>query len=152
MRSLLPVLLLMPLPLQARQQAANEPAPSAEGIELFEKSVRPVLLGRCYSCHSATAEKLKGALRLDTREGLRKGGDNGPSIVPGDPEKSLLIRAILRSDDVEKMPPKDSEKLSREQIRDFQAWVKMGAPDPRTDAAAPSVKPAINFAEARTRW
>ncbi len=146
-RSLLPVLLLGPLTLQARQQS------TPEDVEFFEKNIRPVLVGRCYSCHSATAEKLKGGFRLDTRDGLRKGGDTGPAIVPGDPDKSLLIRAILRGEDAEKMPPKDSERLSREQVRDFQAWVKMGAPDPRTAAAAPAAaKPPINFAEARKRW
>src|SRR5262245_41797852 len=66
----------------------------AAGLELFEKKIRPVLVEKCYSCHSATAEKLKGNLYLDTREGTLKGGDLGPSVVPGDADRSLLIKAI----------------------------------------------------------
>jgi hypothetical protein len=152
-RSLLPLFILGPVTLQARPQEAVEPPATPEGVELFEKKIRPVLVARCYTCHSATSEKVKGGLRLDTREGLRKGGDTGPAIVPGLPEKSLLVRAILRGGDAEKMPPKDSERLSAEEVRDVQSWVRMGAPDPRSGAAPPAgAKPAINFAEARKRW
>jgi mono/diheme cytochrome c family protein len=153
MRFALALLILSPLSLQAQPQGAGDSALTPEAVEFFEKSIRPVLADRCYSCHSASAPKLKGGLRLDTREGLRKGGETGPALVPGDPDRSLLIRAILRGEDAEKMPPKDSERLSPEQIRDFKAWVKMGAPDPRTPAAAAAApKPAINFEEARRRW
>jgi hypothetical protein len=149
-RVLLAIVLLGPLPLPAQQEAAGDAAPSPEGIEYFEKHIRPILLDRCYSCHSATAKKLKGGLRLDSREALRKGGDSGPAIFPGEPARSLLIKAILRGPDAEKMPPKDSEKLSAEQIRHFEAWVKMGAPDPR-GAAAPARR-SIDVAAARKRW
>src|SRR5262245_13503083 len=138
MRCLLVALLLEPLLLRAAQQEPSETAPlTPESIEFFEKHIRPVLVERCYACHSATAAKLKGGLRLDSRDGLRKGGDTGAAILPGDPERSLLIRAIRRGPDVEKMPPKDSEKLSPEQLRSFETWVKMGAPDPRVTAAVP---------------
>jgi hypothetical protein len=147
LRFLLAAAVLAPLGLQAQDEAV----PTPEGLEFFEKNIRPVLVERCYSCHSASATKLKGGLRLDTREGLRKGGDTGPSLDLKDPARSLLIRAILREADVEKMPPKDSEKLSVEQVRAFQAWVKRGAPDPRTAAVAPA-KPRTDFAEARKRW
>src|SRR5437764_11265343 len=68
--------------------------PSAEGIDYFEKHIRPVLVERCYRCHSKDAEKVKGGLLLDTREGLLKGGENGPVLVAGEPEKSKLIIAI----------------------------------------------------------
>src|SRR5687768_1973503 len=67
-------------------------------IEFFEKRVRPVLVQRCYECHSASAKKLKGGLLLDSKEGWRKGGDSGPALVPGEPEKSLLIQAIRWAD------------------------------------------------------
>ncbi|HXX94047.1 MAG TPA: PSD1 and planctomycete cytochrome C domain-containing protein, partial [Planctomycetota bacterium] len=98
-------------------------------------------------------EKVKGGLRLDSREALRKGGDTGPALVPGSPEKSLLVRAILRAEDVEKMPPKDSERLSPAEVRDFQDWVRMGAPDPRTGTGAPlKAKAPVDFAEARKHW
>src|SRR5687768_2642386 len=105
------------------------------GVEFFESKIRPVLAETCYNCHSQKAEKLKGNLYLDTRDGLLNGGDNGPAIVPGDPEKSLLIKAIRYTSEDLQMPPKD-KKLSAEQIADFEAWVKMGAPDPRTEANA----------------
>ena len=151
-RFLLATLLLFPLGLQAEQDpGSGDPAPTPEGLDYFEKNIRPVLVDRCYSCHSASAPKVKGGLRLDTRDGLRKGGDTGPSVDPAHPDRSLLIRAILRDADFEKMPPKDSEKLSADQVRAFQTWVKMGAPDPRTAAAAPA-KPRMDFAEARTHW
>src|SRR5829696_1259048 len=93
--------------------AAN--GPDSTGIEFFEKQVRPVLVDHCYSCHSEAAEKLKGGLLLDTKAGVLKGGDSGPAIVPGDPDKSLLIKAVRYTDKDLKMPPKD-KRLSDEQI------------------------------------
>lgn len=108
------------------------------GVEFFEKHVRPVLVENCYKCHSAEAEKgVKGGLRLDTREGLLKGGDNGPAIMAGNPDKSLLIKAVRYSDENLQMPPK-GKKLAEEQIEHLIAWVKMGAPDPRTAEAQSS--------------
>src|SRR4051812_34235566 len=77
-----------------------------EGIELFERSIRPVLVGRCSECHGAGVKAPKGGLALDTPLGILKGGDSGPAIVPGDPEASLLIQAIRYADDELKMPPK----------------------------------------------
>src|SRR5437870_9500 len=71
--------------------ASAEPAESAE---FFEKRIRPVLSEQCYKCHSSTSEKLKGGLMLDSREAWLKGGDTGPAITSGDPEKSLLVEAI----------------------------------------------------------
>src|SRR5689334_10851686 len=72
------------------------PAPtSPEDFGFFEEKVRPVLAEHCYQCHSAEASKVKGGLRLDSREGIRRGGDSGrPAVVPGEPEKSLLVQAI----------------------------------------------------------
>lgn len=107
-------------------------AAEVSGFDYFEKHVRPVLVDSCYSCHSPQAEKgIKGGLALDTKEGLLKGGDNGPSIVAGDPDKSLLIKAVRYHDENLQMPPK-GKKLPDEQIEALVAWVKMGAPDPRT--------------------
>jgi mono/diheme cytochrome c family protein len=110
------------------------PASDRAGVEFFEKHVRPVLVENCYKCHSAEAEKVKGGLLLDTREGLLKGGDSGPVIVAGDPDKSLLIKSVRYTDDNLQMPPK-GKKLPENQIEDLIAWVKMGAPDPRTSKA-----------------
>src|SRR5436190_1737703 len=77
------------------------------GVEYFEKKIRPVLTERCYKCHSAQAEKLKGGFRLDTREDLLKGGESGPAIVPGALEKSRLVRVIRYYDEHVQSPPKE---------------------------------------------
>src|SRR5947208_9324234 len=105
-----------------------------EDYDFFEKRIRPVLVQRCYKCHSASAEKVKGGLLLDSREGMLKGGESGkPAVVAGDAEKSRLIEAIRYANDDLQMPPKKAGgKLSDEQIADFIAWVNLGAPDPRT--------------------
>jgi hypothetical protein len=117
-----------------------------EGLELFERRIRPVLVEQCYSCHSAEAKKLKGALLLDTREGLLKGGDAGPSIVPGDPDRSLLLKALKWTDDKLQMPPK--KRLPDGVIADFDAWIRRGAPDPRGAAPAAKADPA----RAKSHW
>lgn len=106
-----------------------------EAKDFFEKRIRPLLVNHCCECHGAESKKSKGGLRLDTREGLLKGGDSGPALVPGDPEKSLLIRAVRQIDKDLRMPPK--QKLTDAQVADLTAWIKMGAPDPRV---GPSVK------------
>ena len=101
--------------------------------EFFEAKIRPILVESCYPCHSVEAGKSKGDLRLDSRDALRKGGATGPALVPGDPEKSLLIEAIRhRNEDLQMPPPDDGGKLSAEKIALLEQWVAMGAPDPRT--------------------
>ena len=107
---------------------------TAQQSEFFEGKIRPLLAAHCLKCHSAAEGKTKGGLALDSRDGTLKGGDSGPSIVPGNPDKSLLIRAVRYTDPNVQMPPK-GEKLSDAQIADLVAWVRMGAPDPRTGAA-----------------
>src|SRR5438034_5075501 len=97
-------------------RAANQP--NSAGVEFFKKKIRPILVDNCYKCHSHESEKLKGGLLLDSREGLLKGGDTGAAIVPGDTEKSLLIKAVRYTDDDLKMPPK-GKKLLNEQITDL---------------------------------
>ncbi|MHC5544358.1 c-type cytochrome domain-containing protein, partial [Singulisphaera rosea] len=101
----------------------------AEGIAFFEKNIRPILVERCYSCHSTQAKKIQGGLSLDTKAGWEKGGDLGTSIEPGAPDKSLLIEAVRYKDDL-KMPPKG--KLPDREVALLTRWVAMGAPDPRT--------------------
>jgi mono/diheme cytochrome c family protein len=125
------ILTVLLLAISARAEDSLDPA----GVEFFENKIRPVLAESCYGCHSQKSEKLKGGLYLDTRDGWLKGGDNGPAVVPGDPDQSLLIKAIRYTSDDLRMPPKD-KKLSTEQIADFETWVKMGAPDPRSEANA----------------
>ncbi len=104
------------------------PLRAEDGTEFFEKKIRPVLVERCYKCHSASAEKLKGNLYLDSRAGLLKGGDTRPAIVPGNPEKSLLLEALTYKNPDLQMPPK--ERLSEAVVADFAAWIKQGAPWP----------------------
>lgn len=99
------------------------------GKKLFREKILPALKDHCFECHSAKSEDLKGNLRLDTREGLRKGGDNGPAVTPGDPDKSFLLRTMSYREDDYKMPPRG--KLDDELLADFQRWVKLGAPDDR---------------------
>jgi hypothetical protein len=109
--------------------AQSEPAIAAEQIEFFESKIRPALVEHCYDCHSAGAEKIKGGLRLDTRESTLRGGDSGHAVVPGKPDESLLITAIRHEDSTMEMPPK--YKLEADVIADFEKWIAMGAPDPR---------------------
>ncbi|NOS70928.1 MAG: DUF1549 domain-containing protein [Verrucomicrobia bacterium] len=104
-------------------------------LQFFESKIRPILSGACYKCHSQSSEKLKGGLLLDTKEGALKGGETGAAIVPGDTEKSLLIKAVRYTDAELQMPPK-GKKLSDQQIADLETWVKMGAPDPRVTTTA----------------
>ncbi|MEW6303537.1 MAG: PSD1 and planctomycete cytochrome C domain-containing protein [Verrucomicrobiota bacterium] len=118
-------------------------------LDFFEKKIRPVLADKCYKCHSAEADKVKAALFVDSRDGLLKGGDNGPSVVPGDPDKSLLIKAIRYQSEDLKMPPK-GEKLPDAVIADFEKWVKDGMPDPR-DGSVDKYKQAAKEAE-RSHW
>jgi hypothetical protein len=147
----------------AKRKAAAKPEPktaprnepgkpiTAEEAKFFESKIRPVLMTKCASCHSSKAEKLKGGLFVDTREGLRKGGDTGPAIVPGKLDESLLITAIRYKDEDLRMPPK--AKLPDEVITDFERWVSMGAPDPR--GASPAVTNAtskLDSAKARQFW
>src|SRR5580658_8380153 len=97
MRSRSIALLLAPL----AASALASPADQASSPEFFETKVRPVLANNCYACHTNSA---MGGLRLDSRVALLKGGGRGAAIVPGDPDKSVLITAIRQTDDKLKMP------------------------------------------------
>jgi mono/diheme cytochrome c family protein len=115
--------------------AARAADPTPAQLQFFENRIRPVLSENCYKCHSSQAEKVKGGLLLDSRDGISKGGDTGPAIVPGDPDHSLLIKAVRYTDPDLQMPPKGPQ-LSPSVIADLETWVKMGAPDPRTAVIA----------------
>jgi hypothetical protein len=122
--------------------------PSGTEIEFFEKKIRPVLVGSCYKCHSPQAVKVRGGLLLDSREGLRKGGESGPAVVPGDPAASLLLSAIRYED--RKMPP--GGKLPDAVIADFQDWIRRGAPDPRASLAATLPSKPMDLEAAKRFW
>ncbi len=118
---------------EPRPRADRTPASTA-AAESFEKVIRPLLAARCWKCHGP--EKSKGGLRLDSAQGLAKGGDSGEVVVPGQPEASLLVQAVRRQGEI-KMPP--DGRLEDREIAALVAWVKAGArwPEyPRTAAAA----------------
>src|SRR5437867_3980907 len=100
-------------------------AQNADPLEFFETRIRPILANHCYACH--TASQL-GGLRLDSRSSILKGGKSGPAVVPGKPDESLLIRAVLQTDPKLKMPI--GGKLKDQEIADLRSWVKSGAPWP----------------------
>ncbi len=134
------------LTLHGAHAAESDADPAA--IAFFEQRIRPVLVDHCYRCHSAGAEKIRGGLTLDTREGLRRGGDSGDALLPGQPEDSLLIRALRHGDEDLAMPPK--ERLPDTVIADFERWITLGAPDPR-DGQAPPPR-GIDLEAGRTFW
>jgi hypothetical protein len=104
--------------------------PAATSPDFFELKVRPVLANNCYSCHAASA---MSGLHLDSREGLLKGGNRGTALVPGDPDNSLLIKAVRQTGTL-KMPM--GGKLADNEIEDLVAWVKNGAVWPASSASA----------------
>jgi cytochrome c553 len=105
--------------------ALHAAEPDQVKLEFFEKKVRPILVNHCYACHSADT-KPAGLLRLDDRNGALRGGQSGAAIVPGDPEKSLLLLRVSHQDPKRRMP-KEGEALSGGQIADLTAWIKDGA-------------------------
>ena len=129
-------------------------ADDGAGTTFFEESVRPLLVRRCYSCHSSEAKSLKGGLLLDSKDGWSRGGDGGHAvIVPGKPDESALVRAVRYEDAKLRMPPKG--KLPQAEIDALVKWVKLGAPGPREGqaAAAPGqVKKGIDLEAGRKLW
>jgi mono/diheme cytochrome c family protein len=124
-RNTLAILLVTSVPLLAADPNEN----AAAGRMLFESKIRPVLVKHCYGCHSASAEKVRGGLLLDSKPGWQRGGDSGePVIVPGQANESLLVQYIRHQDGLE-MPP--DEKLPDAVVRDFVTWIDSGAFDPR---------------------
>ncbi len=123
--------------------SAAPPTPAAG--EHFEKHVRPVLVDKCIQCHGPKAQR--GGLRLDSRQAILKGGDSGPALVPGQPDKSLLLKAIHRDGDL-KMPPK--ETLPATAVEAIAAWVKLGAPWPASAPAASTIS-AVQLAR-KEHW
>ncbi len=100
--------------------SAEEPR---QTIEFFESKVRPLLVEHCYECHSEKSKKLKAELYLDSREDILKGGESGPAVVPGDPDDSLLMSAVLYESF--EMPPRG--RLKDDQIAILRKWIQDGA-------------------------
>lgn len=109
-------------------------------MAFFENRIRPVLVEHCQPCHGADPAKRKGGLRLDTAQGVSDGGDSGAVVVPGDPDRSRLVRAIRHTDpDLQMPPPKDGRKpLPDSVVSDFARWVRQGAVFPESTPASAS--------------
>jgi len=120
-----------------------------EGLDFFEKHVRPLLAKHCYECHSAESSGIKGNLRVDTRTAVLKGGDSGPAIVPGKPEDSLLLKSVMYDHADLQMPPKG--KLSDAEIDALRQWIQIGAPDPRT-GTSDQLSKTTRLKQGRQHW
>ena len=127
---------------------SGDEALDRHAIAFFEKRIRPVLVEHCHQCHSASAEEVRGGLRLDSRAGLRRGGDSGRILVIGKPDESRILTA-LRHEDL-KMPP--AGQLPDHVIADFAKWIEIGAPDPRDGERRRTEKPAIDLDAVRDFW
>src|SRR5262245_28134843 len=112
------VLLLLAAACAASPGVAAGP-PTAADQEFFERKVRPLLVERCHRCHSD--KKQKGGLLLDRRASVLKGGDSGPALVAGQPDKSLLIQAVRYQHTQIHMPP--TGKLPDAEINILEEWV-----------------------------
>ena len=136
--NLLAVFLAAPLLTQA--------APAPDVPAFFEAKIRPLFIEHCQKCHGE--KKQEGGLRLDSKAGWQKGGEHGPVIQPGDPEKSRLILAVRRTDKDFQMPPKRA--LAAEEIAALEHWVKLGAPDPREGNTV--AKSGVDMVTGRKHW
>ncbi|HEV8000794.1 MAG TPA: PSD1 and planctomycete cytochrome C domain-containing protein [Planctomycetaceae bacterium] len=129
---------------------AGAESPSGASVEFFEKRVRPVLVEKCQRCHGR--ESPKGGLSLVSREGLLKGGESGPVVNPGHPEKSELVRAINYEADGFQMPP--TGKLDTDSIGALTEWIRAGAPWPDHSTADGPTKAVagMDFAQRARHW
>lgn len=129
-------------PVQAQELTADQ-------LQYFEQKVRPLLVAKCYECHSSQSEKVNGGLKLDSPESLIQGGDNGPVVKAGKPEESLLIKAVHYTEVGFEMPP--AGKLKPHEIEVFERWVAMGAPFPATSTNSSSRK-EIDIEAGKRHW
>jgi len=123
------------------------PLSAASDADFFENKIRPILANNCNACHTATQ---LGGLRVDTRDALLKGGASGPAIVPGDPDKSLLIQAVRQNSEKLKMPK--GGKLKADEIESLAEWVRSGAPWPEAKIAVMAKSTDAFRPELRTFW
>lgn len=143
-------------PVQMRTRAllllalsVSSAAAGDDGVDYFEKRIRPLLEQRCLECHSTARGKVKGGLDLDSKAGWEKGGDTGPAIIPGDAENSLLMRALHHTERDLEMPP--DGKLPEPEIALLAEWIRRGAPDPRV-AGAKATAQGMTVEQGREFW
>ncbi len=101
-----------------------------EGEKLFALKVRPIFREKCFGCHSDDADELKGGFSLQSRDLMLEGGDDygDAAVVPGDVESSLLLAMVARTETGYEMPPKEADKLTKEEVWAIRDWIKEGAP------------------------
>ncbi|MEJ7594187.1 MAG: PSD1 and planctomycete cytochrome C domain-containing protein [Planctomycetaceae bacterium] len=148
------LLRLVPLLAAATVLLSNAFVDADERTDFFESRIRPLLINRCYVCHSASTER-NGGLLLDSKAGWEVGGDSGTAIVPNDVAASLLIKAVHWDNPDVQMPPKDAGgKLTAAEIADLETWVQSGAFDPRTDVGVAAIRKTWDetFTERRQWW
>jgi cytochrome c553 len=139
--------------LLALAAAATPPCTGADedvrGVEFFERHVRPLLEAQCAECHARG--KTEGGLSIDSRAALLRGGDSGPALTPGQPDKSRLLEAVRYKNPSLQMPP--SGPLSAGDVRILEQWISMGAPDPRPDAPPMDPRPTgMGIEDGRQFW
>jgi hypothetical protein len=148
------VVLLDDLSLQATEIADSNTAPAkpkqanARELGIFHDYIEPMFKQHCYECHSHEYEEANGGLVVDSRAAMLKGGDLGPSLVPGEPDKSLLMEALVYENDSLQMPP--DGKLDQRTIAYVHEWIELGAPDPRKSIS--DDRPAQSGPDASKLW
>ena len=128
---------------------SSHATPAVSDADFFENNIRPILANNCYTCHG---DSVSGGLRLDSKENLIKGGKDGPVVIPGSPEKSLLITAVHQTTSL-KMPK--GGKLTAQEVADLTEWVKRGAIYPKSAPGtvfSPSLKSGIITDKQRAFW
>jgi mono/diheme cytochrome c family protein len=141
--------LLFALVLLPSAALAQDKKPTPQAVQFFESKVRPVLVDNCFECHSG--KKHRGGLSLESLSAILEGGDQGPAIVPGHPEKSLLVKAINHDGKTKMPPPPKNKKLNRDEIDALTQWVRMGAPWPGSDKT-PRKGEFVISAKDRAHW
>ncbi|MGE3317252.1 MAG: c-type cytochrome domain-containing protein, partial [Planctomycetaceae bacterium] len=127
--------------------AAEPPSPTAPAektaatVDVYVKHVKPLLSKRCVACHGHL--KQESGLRVDAVRHLLKGGDRGPAVVAGDPEKSVLIEAITGKNDLQ-MPP-EGEPITKDEVALVRKWIADGAHGPSEEKVMESPREHWSF-------
>ncbi len=140
-------------PANAAASSTPPPTPTPEQLEFFEAKIRPVLVDKCFECHSSTSKSVKAGLLLDSREAWLKGGESGPALDLKEPGASLALKALSHADPELLMPPKKAGgKLPAAVLSDFETWVKQGAPWPAETRPAGKVAAFDLKARKQEHW
>lgn len=125
----------------ARVSPASTSKPTKDPNALFLEDIRPVLEGQCVKCHGGGKVRSSG-LNLTTREGLLRGGDSGPAIVPGDANTSSLMKRVKH--ELQPGMPYKANKLPEAMIARIADWINAGAPYDQRLRMSSSENPAAS--------